>query len=159
MTHSDLLAVLVEELDHDQRSLEEAVPDVWRKTVKTAYLSWPEESPAPAPDDLLVTEPRVRHHELIWKQSSATVWTIACLAEADVTINKLVKTPLWPYRVFSTKPNFPLGFPALCRTDCANSDEIFPNYFFLSRNIELMGGSLVWNRNAEDEKQILLKLN
>ena len=65
MTHSDLLAVLVEELDHDQRSLEEAVPDVWRKTVKTADLSWPEESPAPAPDDLLVTEPRVRHHELI----------------------------------------------------------------------------------------------
>ena len=65
MTQSDLLAVLVEELDDDQRGLEEAVPDVRRETVKTPDLPWPEQAATPAPDHLLVAEGQVGHVELI----------------------------------------------------------------------------------------------
>ena len=55
------LAVLVEELDHDERRLDEPVPDLGGERVEAADLAGPEEAAAPAPHRRLVAEPAVTH--------------------------------------------------------------------------------------------------
>ena len=62
---SDSLSVLVKELDDHQGSLQEAVSDICWETVQTADLPGPEETPAPAPDHLLVAVLGVGHHGTI----------------------------------------------------------------------------------------------
>ena len=62
---SNSLSVLVKELDDHQGSLQEAVSDICWETVQTADLPRPEETPAPAPDHLLVAVTGVRHHATI----------------------------------------------------------------------------------------------
>ena len=134
---SNLLSVLVEELDDHQGSLQKAVSDVGWKTVETPDLPWPEEAPAPAPDHLLVAVPRVRHHGQIWNQEDkpSEEPVVVARREKAVRINKrminaiVARPSCYLYQTKLTvaaTTTVSQAFPAL-----HYSNKNIPNYFFL----------------------------